>query len=154
MYFPHFPAQLRCRRKAAKMLVAVVVMFAVCYFPVHLLSVLRYTMDMEQSDVITFLALISHVLCYANSAINPLIYNFMSGKFRREFRRSFCCHTDLTHDSLSTLTRVTTSKSARGIPLRSMTSRANYNGYRHSFNNNGYNHPPYRNAHFLANRYP
>ncbi|KAH9636455.1 hypothetical protein HF086_002155 [Spodoptera exigua] len=33
--------QLRSRRKAAKMLVAVVVMFAVCYFPVHLLSVLR-----------------------------------------------------------------------------------------------------------------
>ncbi|XP_061724288.1 orexin receptor type 2-like [Cydia pomonella] len=33
--------QLRSRRKAAKMLVAVVVMFAVCYFPVHLISVLR-----------------------------------------------------------------------------------------------------------------
>lgn len=33
--------QLRSRRKAAKMLVAVVVMFAICYFPVHLLSLLR-----------------------------------------------------------------------------------------------------------------
>jgi hypothetical protein len=33
--------QLRSRRKAAKMLVAVVVMFAFCYFPVHLLSILR-----------------------------------------------------------------------------------------------------------------
>nr|CAD7405751.1 unnamed protein product [Timema cristinae] len=33
--------QLRSRRKAAKMLVAVVVMFAVCYFPVHLLNILR-----------------------------------------------------------------------------------------------------------------
>ncbi|VVD00051.1 unnamed protein product, partial [Leptidea sinapis] len=83
--------QLRSRRKAAKMLVAVVIMFAVCYFPVHLLSVLRYLLDMEQTDVITFLALISHVMIYANSAINPLIYNFMSGKYRREFRRAFCC---------------------------------------------------------------
>lgn len=34
--------QLRSRRKAAKMLVAVVIMFAVCYFPVHLLCILRY----------------------------------------------------------------------------------------------------------------
>jgi hypocretin (orexin) receptor 2 len=34
--------QLRSRRKAAKMLVAVVIMFAVCYFPVHVLSILRY----------------------------------------------------------------------------------------------------------------
>ncbi|CAH0717967.1 unnamed protein product, partial [Brenthis ino] len=102
--------QLRSRRKAAKMLVAVVVMFAVCYFPVHLLSVLRYVLDMEQTDVITFMALISHVLCYANSAINPLIYNFMSGKYRREFRRAFCCSTSLTHERLTTTSRLTTSK--------------------------------------------
>lgn len=33
--------QLRARRKAAKMLVAVVVMFAGCYFPVHVLNILR-----------------------------------------------------------------------------------------------------------------
>ncbi|KAG6460120.1 hypothetical protein O3G_MSEX011786 [Manduca sexta] len=96
--------------KAAKMLVAVVVMFAVCYFPVHLLSVLRYTLDMEQSDAITFLALVSHVMCYANSAVNPLIYNFMSGKFRREFRRAFCCSTRPVHENFTSLTRVTTSK--------------------------------------------
>ncbi|XP_059055634.1 orexin/Hypocretin receptor type 1-like [Achroia grisella] len=87
--------QLRSRRKAAKMLVAVVVMFAVCYFPVHLLSVLRLAYDVQQTDVMTCIALISHVMCYANSAVNPLIYNFMSGKFRREFHRSyfkcFCC---------------------------------------------------------------
>ncbi|XP_063897609.1 orexin/Hypocretin receptor type 1 [Helicoverpa armigera] len=87
--------QLRSRRKAAKMLVAVVVMFAVCYFPVHLLSVLRVAYDVQQTEVMTCIALISHVMCYANSAVNPLIYNFMSGKFRREFHRSyfkcFCC---------------------------------------------------------------
>ncbi|XP_050668159.1 orexin/Hypocretin receptor type 1-like [Leptidea sinapis] len=92
--------QLRSRRKAAKMLVAVVIMFAVCYFPVHLLSVLRVAYDVQQSDIMTCIALISHVMCYANSAVNPLIYNFMSGKFRREFHRSYfkclcCCHGNL-----------------------------------------------------------
>ncbi|CAH2057388.1 unnamed protein product, partial [Iphiclides podalirius] len=97
--------QLRSRRKAAKMLVAVVVMFAVCYFPVHLLSVLRYTLDMEQNDVITCLALLSHVMCYANSAINPLIYNIMSGKYRREFRRAFCCSGKRLRDTLTVTTR-------------------------------------------------
>ncbi|CAG9134057.1 unnamed protein product [Plutella xylostella] len=89
--------QLRSRRKAAKMLVAVVAMFAVCYFPVHLLSVLRFAYDVRQSEVMTAISLISHVMCYANSAVNPLIYNFMSGKFRREFHRSYfrclcCCY--------------------------------------------------------------
>ncbi|CAK1591287.1 unnamed protein product [Parnassius mnemosyne] len=98
--------QLRSRRKAAKMLVAVVVMFAVCYFPVHLLSVLRVAYDVQQSDVMTCIALISHVMCYANSAVNPLIYNFMSGKFRREFHRSyfkcFCCCFSPTPDQNGT----------------------------------------------------
>ncbi|XP_054275425.1 orexin receptor type 2-like [Macrosteles quadrilineatus] len=81
--------QLRSRRKAAKMLVAVVIMFAVCYFPVHLLSLLRYTYNIPQTDTTAALAMMSHWLCYANSAVNPLIYNFMSGKFRKEFERTF-----------------------------------------------------------------
>uniref|UniRef100_A0A1B0CBY5 Putative allatotropin receptor n=1 Tax=Lutzomyia longipalpis TaxID=7200 RepID=A0A1B0CBY5_LUTLO len=87
--------QLRMRRKAAKMLVAVVVMFACCYFPVNVLNVLRYTIDIGQSEVISILSLFSHWLCYANSAVNPVIYNFMSGKFRREFKNALekcrCC---------------------------------------------------------------
>lgn len=34
--------QLRSRRKAARMLVVVVIVFAVCYFPVHIINILRY----------------------------------------------------------------------------------------------------------------
>ncbi|XP_046739134.1 orexin receptor type 2-like isoform X1 [Diprion similis] len=83
--------QLRSRRKAAKMLVAVVLMFAVCYFPVHLLSILRYTVELKANQTTKTISLLAHWLCYANSAVNPLIYNFMSGKFRKEFRRTFCC---------------------------------------------------------------
>ncbi|XP_060807274.1 orexin/Hypocretin receptor type 1 [Amyelois transitella] len=127
---PAEQTQLRSRRKAAKMLVAVVVMFAVCYFPVHLLSVLRYTVDMEQTDILSTAALISHVMCYANSAINPLIYNFMSGKFRREFRRSFCCSTSPVPDNFTTLTRMTTSKSKRPCEFVTFECRNHGYGYR------------------------
>ncbi|XP_033336951.1 orexin/Hypocretin receptor type 1 isoform X1 [Megalopta genalis] len=83
--------QLRSRRKAAKMLVTVVITFAICYFPVHLLSVLRYTITLPSNKWINAISLIAHGLCYFNSAVNPLIYNFMSGKFRKEFKRTFRC---------------------------------------------------------------
>ncbi|XP_044745570.1 orexin receptor type 1-like [Coccinella septempunctata] len=81
--------QLKSRKKAAKMLVVVVAMFAICYFPVHLLSLLRLTVELRNSEANRAVAMISHWLCYANSAVNPIIYNFMSGKFRKEFQSSF-----------------------------------------------------------------
>jgi hypothetical protein len=39
----------------------------------------RYTRVGIGDDVATYLALIAHWLCYFNSAINPVIYNLMSG---------------------------------------------------------------------------
>ncbi|XP_036147763.1 orexin receptor type 2 isoform X3 [Monomorium pharaonis] len=83
--------QLRSRRKAAKMLVAVVITFAICFLPVHLLSILRCTMTLPSNQWTIAISLIAHWLCYFNSAVNPVIYNFMSGKFRKEFRRTFRC---------------------------------------------------------------
>ncbi|KAK6633171.1 hypothetical protein RUM43_012915 [Polyplax serrata] len=63
-------SQLRSRRKAAKMLVAVVIMFAVCYFPVHLLDILRFTVKIPQTTLTASVAMLSHWMCYANSAKN------------------------------------------------------------------------------------
>lgn len=48
----------------------------ILYFPIF-----RYTIDIGQNEVVTVLSLFSHWLCYANSAVNPVIYNFMSGKY-------------------------------------------------------------------------
>ncbi|CAG9563420.1 unnamed protein product [Danaus chrysippus] len=71
--------QLRSHREAAKMLITVVIMFAMCFFPVHLLCVLRFAYNIQHSDMMTAVALISHVMCYVNAAVNPFIYNFMCG---------------------------------------------------------------------------
>ncbi|XP_018019082.1 somatostatin receptor type 1 [Hyalella azteca] len=46
---------------------------------------------MSNSPLNRLLSQVSHLLCYANSAVNPIIYNFMSDKFRREFHRVLSC---------------------------------------------------------------
>ncbi|XP_034173685.1 orexin receptor type 2 isoform X1 [Osmia lignaria lignaria] len=122
--------QLRSRRKAAKMLVTVVITFAICYFPVHLLSVLRYTITLPSNKWINAISLIAHGLCYFNSAVNPLIYNFMSGKFRKEFRRTFRCAQDSSRiqrgylASTSNLARI---KSRTTTTIRTTTFKNNNN---------------------------
>ncbi|XP_061724277.1 orexin receptor type 2-like [Cydia pomonella] len=130
-----FPGQAHCkhinenkrlsRRKVAKMLVAVVVMFAVCYLPVHTLSLLRYTGVLDRvnnNDIISLLALVSHNMCYVNSAINPVIYNFMSENFRHQFKRAFCCSTGSVHEHSTTLTY--TAKSKPSFEMQSLTQRS------------------------------
>ncbi|XP_045159970.1 orexin receptor type 2-like [Mercenaria mercenaria] len=88
-------SQLNARRKAAKMLMTIVVLFGTCYLPIHIFQILRYNGDLYEWDdaVVTTYALIARGLCYLNSALNPIIYNFMSAKFRQEFRAAFSrCH--------------------------------------------------------------
>ncbi|CAF1097239.1 unnamed protein product [Rotaria magnacalcarata] len=113
------------RQKAAKMLIYVVIIFVICYIPVHVFNLFRYifvyleyikrpimvasnstseTVDCFEPKlvaldrtgtikIITISALISHILPYFNSSINPIIYNMMSDKFRLKFRELFssCC---------------------------------------------------------------
>ncbi|XP_063990246.1 orexin receptor type 2-like [Diachasmimorpha longicaudata] len=84
-------SRLASRRKAAKMLIVVVLVFGLCYLPIYILIVLRQTIGLASNETNVTWSLMAHWLCYANSAINPVIYNFMSEKFRQEFRRSFRC---------------------------------------------------------------
>uniref|UniRef100_A0A914V6S7 G-protein coupled receptors family 1 profile domain-containing protein n=1 Tax=Plectus sambesii TaxID=2011161 RepID=A0A914V6S7_9BILA len=90
------------RRKAAKMLIAVVVIFAVCYLPVHMHNIAQafgFSAFGATQDpyLIAMRKFIIRFLNYMNSCINPLIYNFMSEKFQREFRRA-CCLQDKTRN--------------------------------------------------------
>jgi len=93
--------QLKTRRKVAKMLIAVVIMFSINFFPVHFLPVLQFIVDKtvhEESDAkenwtlfFQTSAIITHCLCYFNSAINPIIYYFMSAQFKAQYRRILSC---------------------------------------------------------------
>ncbi|XP_064408156.1 orexin/Hypocretin receptor type 1 [Latimeria chalumnae] len=87
--------QMQIRRKTAKMLMVVLLVFALCYLPISVLNILKRVFVMfENSDdreAIYAWFTFSHWLVYANSAANPIIYNFLSGKFREEFKAAFSC---------------------------------------------------------------
>ncbi|XP_076441011.1 neuromedin-B receptor-like [Babylonia areolata] len=88
-------AQMLLRKKKAKMLIVVVLLFALCYLPVYLLFIFMVTglLEFIPSGAVPPLAMLAHWLCYFNSSVNPVIYNFMSCNFRREFQVAcfICC---------------------------------------------------------------
>ncbi|XP_070556255.1 orexin receptor type 2-like [Ptychodera flava] len=88
-------SQLKSRRKVAKMLIIVVVLFAICYLPLHILNILRqfplFVVVHAARDSFHIPFLVAHWLAFANSAVNPIVYNFLSAKFRKEFKAAFTC---------------------------------------------------------------
>ncbi|XP_044277515.1 orexin receptor type 2 [Varanus komodoensis] len=87
--------QIRIRRKTARMLMVVLLVFAICYLPISILNLLKRVFGMfnnaDDRETVYAWFTFSHWLVYANSAANPIIYNFLSGKFREEFKAAFSC---------------------------------------------------------------
>ena len=70
------------------MLAVVVVLFALLWMPYRTLVVVNSFLDKAYLD--TWFLLFCRLCIYLNSAINPVIYNAMSQKFRAAFKK--LCH--------------------------------------------------------------
>ena len=78
-------------KKAITMLVTVVVVFALCWLPLHSREIMLIcfpdTISLFPPELEIFLTWIGLL----NSAINPCLYVIFSENFRREFGRILCC---------------------------------------------------------------
>jgi len=71
--------------KALKILVPVVIMFAVTMFPFHVFRLVSVFVDYEKVKCIWVVYHLCTVLLLTNSAANPIIYSLVSDEFRQRF---------------------------------------------------------------------
>ncbi|KAL9983703.1 hypothetical protein ACROYT_G005919 [Oculina patagonica] len=76
------------KRKVVRLLVIIVVVFALCWFPTYVNQYFWYIRQQQQPlEVQLFFSWLGH----ANSAINPCLYILMNDNFRRELASTLAC---------------------------------------------------------------
>lgn len=98
-------------QKVVLMLVTMVTVFAVGWFPVHVVHYLSYT---SNCPLPMWAVLLMILLAHANCAINPCLYIVFNSSFREEFRRLMakCCLKEVPR----TMSNLTLNGSTRTLP--------------------------------------
>uniref|UniRef100_A0A672YR16 Neuromedin U receptor 1a n=1 Tax=Sphaeramia orbicularis TaxID=375764 RepID=A0A672YR16_9TELE len=110
------------RQQVTKMLFVLVVVFGICWAPFHtdrlMWSFIQDWTDAHR-ELFEYVHIISGVFFYLSSAVNPILYNLMSTRFREMFKEVMCHrphHTTPRKHSLS-VTRVTLRSTLSDAPL-------------------------------------
>ncbi|XP_023148443.1 endothelin-1 receptor-like [Amphiprion ocellaris] len=89
---------LKQRREVAKAVFCLVLIFALCWFPLHLSRLLKRTVyeshDAHRCELLNFLLVLDYFsinMATINSCINPIILFFVSKKFKNCFKSCLCC---------------------------------------------------------------
>ncbi|XP_065270989.1 thyrotropin-releasing hormone receptor-like [Emys orbicularis] len=87
---------LSSRKQVTKMLAVVVILFALLWMPYRTLVVVNSFLDPPYLNI--WFLLFCRMCIYLNSAINPIIYNLMSQKFRAAFKKLCKCEQKRTEN--------------------------------------------------------
>uniref|UniRef100_A0A6Q2XP11 Endothelin-1 receptor n=1 Tax=Esox lucius TaxID=8010 RepID=A0A6Q2XP11_ESOLU len=89
---------LKQRREVAKAVFCLVLIFALCWFPLHFSRILKkmiyMPLDAGRCELLNFLLVLDYFsinLATINSCINPIILYFVSKKFKNCFKSCLCC---------------------------------------------------------------
>lgn len=82
---------MRAKKRVTRMVIIVVVIFALCWLPIQIVLFGQKVLNMPKTIPYLVSMLAANCLAYMNSCVNPILYAFLSGNFRRSFRRFLCC---------------------------------------------------------------
>ncbi|XP_076854664.1 galanin receptor 2a [Brachyhypopomus gauderio] len=83
----------RAKRKVTKMVIIVAVLFCLCWLPHHLVILCMWFGHFPLNHTTYVLRILSHLVAYTNSCLNPIVYALVSKHFRKGFRKVFGCVT-------------------------------------------------------------
>lgn len=85
--------QMHTRKKISKMVLCIVVLFAVCWFPRYVFHMTFFFTDMEYNEFVHFSKITVFCLSFAYSCVNPVALYIISDEFRRYFDHYLfgCC---------------------------------------------------------------
>ncbi|KAM9319978.1 endothelin receptor type B, partial [Gastrophryne carolinensis] len=89
---------IKQRRDVAKTVFCLVLVFAICWLPLHLSRMIKFIFyeseDMKRCDLLSFLLLLDYIginMANLNSCINPIALYLVSRKFKSCFKSCLCC---------------------------------------------------------------
>lgn len=83
--------------KITNMLIALVILYAICMLPQHLVFLWLTYGDLGSSKYRVYVLRFGNVFPMANSALNPIVYGTLNKEFKKVFKSFFnceCCKTD------------------------------------------------------------
>lgn len=83
--------RVRNRRRVTRMVVVIVLVFTVCWLPIHAVFIAQYFGDVVSTPLMVSMHVVANCLAYLNSCVNPFLYAFLSDSFRGWFLRLFGC---------------------------------------------------------------
>ncbi|CAG7728099.1 unnamed protein product [Allacma fusca] len=153
------------RVQVVKMLVMVVVIFAVLWLPYRGMLVYNSIAAMFSGEPLMDLwfLMLAKTCVYINSAINPILYNAMSVKFRRAFGRALTCgksrefydrwpycRTNTTYTTANSTSHLVSSNSTMTYQLRTLSTKGQNNSASVARNNSPNTHNHYANVQHLS----
>jgi len=84
----------KSHRKVTKLVLTVITVYIICWLPhwVTQIALISKPPGHDQGNTLVIVILLSDCLQYSNSAINPVLYAFLSDNFKKSFRKA--CHCD------------------------------------------------------------